>query len=172
MSIFDFLKHKQETKAEFDAVYKCAHSKTILVYIVTSNNVIQYKRQCVWCLQCTTGAISHKSLTKKEKQTAVLRNDKLMTERFYQRANEWAKARRESFWKYYTEYLESPEWASKRADVLERDRYTCQFKFRGCTRRAVQVHHLTYENVGNEPLEDLISVCIHCHEIVTAESRR
>lgn len=61
----------------------------------------------------------------------------------------------------YREYLESPEWKEKRTAVMERCNYWCE----DCRReRAVHVHHLTYERIYNEDLEDLIGVCKSCHE--------
>jgi hypothetical protein len=62
-------------------------------------------------------------------------------------------------YKYYL-YLSSPEWKAKRELVYKRDEYKCQ----KCLAKDVDdVHHLTYENLGNEKLIDLISVCRDCH---------
>jgi hypothetical protein len=33
-----------------------------------------------------------------------------------------------------------------------------------------QVHHETYENTGNEPLEDLVGLCRPCHEFISAKT--
>lgn len=68
------------------------------------------------------------------------------------------QARRE-WWAWYNGYLNSPYWAAKREAVLERDDYTCC----ACKGEASQVHHLTYERVGREALEDLVSICAACH---------
>ena len=66
-----------------------------------------------------------------------------------------------AWWDWYSEYLRSAEWAGRRAKVLARDGYRC----RGCgDAPATQVHHLTYDRVGNELLFDLVSVCDRCHE--------
>lgn len=65
--------------------------------------------------------------------------------------------------KVYPKYLASAEWREKRLKVLERDNYLCQ----SClTAKAQAVHHLTYRNVGCEPLFDLVSVCNNCHDII------
>lgn len=64
----------------------------------------------------------------------------------------------------YRAYLMSPEWKRKRLMVLKRDNNTCQ----SClSRRAIDVHHLTYDHIYNEPLFDLVSVCRDCHESIT-----
>jgi 5-methylcytosine-specific restriction endonuclease McrA len=59
----------------------------------------------------------------------------------------------------YTEYLFSPEWKAKRAQVMQRAGYLCE----RCDRPAQQVHHLTYERVYRERLTDLQAVCASCH---------
>jgi len=65
-----------------------------------------------------------------------------------------------SDWGKYQTYLLSREWKAKRLLVLERDKNLCQ-----CCKLAPaeQVHHLTYERLYNEPLDDLLAVCIPCH---------
>lgn len=64
--------------------------------------------------------------------------------------------------KYFT-YLGSEEWRKKRKLVLERDKFKCQ----KCNIKiADEVHHLTYERLYNEKLEDLISVCSACHKSI------
>lgn len=68
----------------------------------------------------------------------------------------------------YEKYLESPQWESKRQAALKRDRWLCQ----GClSRRATQVHHLTYDHLGNELLWELQSVCTECHKIIHPHMR-
>lgn len=63
-------------------------------------------------------------------------------------------------WDRYNEYLNSDKWNNKRKKVLERDNYLCQ----AClTNPAQEVHHLTYNNIYDEPLYELISVCKRCH---------
>lgn len=61
----------------------------------------------------------------------------------------------------YLKYLRSPEWKAKRKLALERDNHKCQ---KCKIKTAEQVHHLTYDNLENEKLEDLMSVCRECHE--------
>lgn len=60
----------------------------------------------------------------------------------------------------YHQYLESPEWKEKRELIFKRDGYICT---KCKSRSAFHAHHLTYENIFNEKLEDLISVCAECH---------
>ena len=63
----------------------------------------------------------------------------------------------------YPNYLKSPAWLTKKAQVLERDGYKCVL----CNKYSVHgllVHHKTYDNIGKEPLEDLTTLCTPCHE--------
>lgn len=61
----------------------------------------------------------------------------------------------------YHEYLRSPAWARLRRQVLMRCGCVCQ----GCgAKPAVEVHHLTYERIGEEMLFDLVALCRECHD--------
>ncbi len=63
---------------------------------------------------------------------------------------------------YYREYLKSDAWKRKRYVVLKRDNWKCQI----CGDKATQVHHLKYakHQIGNEPIDWLISICVPCHK--------
>lgn len=61
--------------------------------------------------------------------------------------------------KEYNAYLESPNWQEKRKKVLERDSYLCI-----CGERGTIGHHKTYDNLGQEPLSDLVALCKNCHD--------
>jgi hypothetical protein len=64
---------------------------------------------------------------------------------------------------YYKEKLRSPKWQKKRLEIFNRDEFTCQ----QCqdTETTLNVHHLKYTkyNIWEEPNENLITVCEHCH---------
>jgi 5-methylcytosine-specific restriction endonuclease McrA len=69
-------------------------------------------------------------------------------------------ARRRAWWVWYNRYLQSGAWQIKRYEVLSRDLHMCV----ECGETAEQVHHLTYERVGYEALNDLVSLCVACHQ--------
>jgi 5-methylcytosine-specific restriction endonuclease McrA len=70
------------------------------------------------------------------------------------------RIKNEEAWDKYNDYLNSEKWKLKRKKVFERDNYLCQ----AClTNEAQEVHHLTYNNIYDEPLYELISVCKRCH---------
>ena len=61
----------------------------------------------------------------------------------------------------YNEYLYSDQWKNLRTDVFKRDNNICKV----CnSNKATEVHHLTYLNIFNEKLSDLISICRSCHK--------
>lgn len=68
----------------------------------------------------------------------------------------------------YNKYIHSSAWRRKRERVLKRDHYKC----RKCGKRncRLEVHHLTYKNFGDEPLNDLITVCSRCHHKIHSKS--
>ena len=70
----------------------------------------------------------------------------------------WHKLIRKDWDKYFPLYLESVAWCAKAVAVLERDGYLCK-----CGSRATRVHHKRYDNIGKEPLSDLIARCDACH---------
>jgi len=60
----------------------------------------------------------------------------------------------------YRAYLKSAEWTKKREQVIARAGGVCE----QCRNNPVHhVHHLTYGNLGNEPLSDLVGLCWRCH---------
>lgn len=66
----------------------------------------------------------------------------------------------------YYEYIESEAWKARRNLALERCGHKCQL----CSRTdGLQVHHNSYENLGNELDEDLIVLCRRCHEAFHAK---
>src|SRR5579872_6752263 len=67
----------------------------------------------------------------------------------------------------YKTYLASREWALKREAVRRRSGNKCERCKKG---PQDAVHHLTYANVGNEPLENLQAICRPCHEFLSGKS--
>ena len=142
--------------------FECTHPRTEIRYVLQSNGVKMYKRQCLHCGQGTTSAIAH---TNVPDRSSVPPFDNDLRDSFWQQRNTRRRELLDDGWqarreKYY-EYLESPQWKEKRRAVLQRDNYVCQ----ACLhRRASQAHHLTYEHIYNEPLFELVAVCSTCHE--------
>ena len=58
----------------------------------------------------------------------------------------------------YDEYKSSPAWQRKRNAVIQRDGGQCV-----CGAPATEMHHKTYNNLGKEPLSELVMLCNACH---------
>ena len=66
-------------------------------------------------------------------------------------------------WGEYQAYLESSAWQDVRRLVIDR------FGGRCATCNAsdgLEVHHRTYERVGDERMDDLTLLCSQCHELL------
>jgi hypothetical protein len=64
--------------------------------------------------------------------------------------------------KGYQRYLASPGWQATRQEALMRAGRRC----RHCgAPDALEVHHLTYERLGNERPDDLAVLCRDCHQL-------
>lgn len=59
----------------------------------------------------------------------------------------------------YKRYIKSDAWRAKRACVLNLRDHRCDL----CNEEATEVHHKTYDNVGQEPFSDLTALCQSCH---------
>jgi 1-aminocyclopropane-1-carboxylate deaminase/D-cysteine desulfhydrase-like pyridoxal-dependent ACC family enzyme len=68
----------------------------------------------------------------------------------------------------YNNYINSLEWQAKAAQRKALDLYTCQTC--GATER-LEVHHKHYRTLGNESMDDLITLCRDCHEAITTSIR-
>jgi hypothetical protein len=67
----------------------------------------------------------------------------------------------------YYQYLCSREWVLKKAQVRERAGGICE----RCEKAPLKdTHHLSYRNLGNEPLEELLGVCRPCHAYLSGKS--
>lgn len=66
----------------------------------------------------------------------------------------------------YQKYLKSHAWQVKRQQVFNYYGKRCY----ACKTRVgpIQVHHLTYEHLGRERLDEVRPLCVRCHREVTA----
>ena len=118
------------------------------------------------CKACAQAVIVREKHEKQEREwkARLARWDAEREERERERAEENRR-----WWAWFRAYLESPAWAARRRAVLSRARGCCE----ACGwRPATQVHHLTYDHVGNEPLWELRAICKTCHDPITEQDRR
>lgn len=159
----------KEDIRQFVSEFKCVHPSTELRIKPTLGGGRQFRHQCLRC-----GA----SAGQAQKQSTIDDVDALtefdpVIERAFQAekdkslGNLYVKhAQRDEAWnrdfkQRYRNYLRSDEWREKRTKVLKRCKGICE----ACAEsEATQVHHLTYENVFEEPLFDLVGICAPCHK--------
>lgn len=130
----------------------------------------QIKMQCLTCGRSVGNALRHASIAPDVLATIQEFDYEfrdLMEERrlelFRQRIDIRESEREavlDSRKREYNAYLLTPKWKSLRAKVIDRENGLCQ----GCRERRIQhVHHLTYENFGDELLFQLAGLCVECH---------
>lgn len=69
----------------------------------------------------------------------------------------------------YLNYIKSNVWYEKRLDIAKKRNYICEM----CNKSSVknfQIHHLTYERLGNELDSDLMFLCTECHSKIHNKS--
>ena len=140
-----------------------------------THGTFKYQAQCIECgatgafqKTCPNGPSSAFS----SEEAKVYRKEKeeerrLKRQREEDEREERAKNKQIEWRRKYNEHLNSEEWQAIRALALKRDKHLCQ----GCmTEPATEVHHLSYENMGQELLWELISTCRACHAKVHAKT--
>ena len=166
----DFFKCNICSYEFYKRIGDCCRGQDFIVTIeYRQDNLIRLYHQCINC----GGAFKTKPLAQKQfskhirsefsqsrfENWDVCRDEESNRLRESVRSNNFETSH---FYKYQ-EYLRSKQWKEKRALVMVRDNNTCQH-----CRKAIaeEVHHLTYVNLFNEPLDDLISLCSVCHSKV------
>lgn len=152
----------------------CTHMTTTRVVYPLDNGQIRQRFQCAGC-----GQLSGFKTMDKSREWPMFVDVVTPLRIAREEAREYAQAmadmvreeKNSDWWRWYTNYLKSPMWMTRRDVVLERDNYRCTAMLKGCQGRANQVHHLTYDHAGNEPLFELVSVCEGCHNQITEADR-
>lgn len=71
------------------------------------------------------------------------------------------------WWDGYSAYLRSPAWRAKRITWLAWGIPPLCARCGADWNNTSQLHHLTYERVGDESLDDLMPLCSGCHQLIT-----
>ena len=67
----------------------------------------------------------------------------------------------------YHEYINSPAWFERRrVHFRANDANTRCFVCNWHGKSSLHVHHITYDRLGSEAPEDLVSLCRNCHAVV------
>ena len=70
---------------------------------------------------------------------------------------------------YHRYILSDESWADRRRLVMVRAGGLCE---RCHLQPAIDVHHLTYDSLGEEPLTDLQALCAGCHRVADTQRVR
>jgi hypothetical protein len=145
----------------------CKHERKELRHAANAAGLPHIRHQCLACGHLVGPAISKASAPRDLIEADVDKRTRYDAQRKKQRIEIYrkhiAKQTRDNsdFWGRYSKYLNSPEWFTKRAKVLERAGGLCE----GCREReATQVHHLSYRHAMDELLFELVAVCDICHD--------
>ena len=170
------------THSRLDMLFpSCDHSRSFFAVRTLSNGQLRYVKQCEVCgsqLETLTKT-SAKAIQIDLGDDVFSPWDETRSDRYWARRraeeHEWRERQRreeqEAWLDRHNAYLQSDDWRQRRLARFAIDRGRCQAKLPGCTGIASQVHHLTYDHWGNEPLFDLASVCRPCHESITRMDR-
>lgn len=146
----------------------CRNPQNRIVVQHIDHNFIQIRVQCDNCGGCLNmkKPLSHPKFKTQIKGLFSLEKhenwkQEKTSENEYIFATSKAIKLQNSNYAKYLNHLQSPFWKTIRKRALERDNNTCQKCF---VATAQEVHHLTYINLGNENLEELISYCKPCHK--------
>ena len=166
----EFLKLKEIPKFEDAAPsWDCPHSLKQPTLYVQRNGVRYVRHQC---LRCGTSVKGPKG-AELEKQGQCIDQlppwDESLARRWIDRKNHFEQTQQpfQARLDLYQQYLLSATWKSKRERVLQRDDHRC----RACgDAQALEVHHKSYQNIGDEPLFELVAVCRECHQRLHQDS--
>lgn len=152
--------------AEIVQRFTCAHEKRQLRLRIIGDGRPAYYRQCIRCGHAGQ-AVSRKTALSEAKggnipafdDDAASRWDKAKTDEYMK----VAYAIDQEFRLIYEDYLLSPQWKSKKEQVFNRSGGKCEV----CEiNEATTAHHLTYEHLCCEPLDELMAVCDFCHDVL------
>lgn len=158
---------RSEAMRALNQKWWCTHPSTEVRQRPNSAGIIIYQHQCLICGVSKGPAVSKSSvdyiprdfdttLEERYKAREQADRDKVMAE--IEKEEERRKAQYRDW--YNNDYLRSRKWIEKRKAVMQRADGICE----GClTNPATQVHHLTYDHVGDELLFELVAVCDDCH---------
>jgi hypothetical protein len=154
----------------FEDEHCCAQPKYVMIQLGIKNGNRMQREACVNCKNVNSVIYKKQSnfnaLPYLTYENHLINKDKKQAERhsFYEEVKKYKeniKALNKQSWdKYYKEVLQSSEWKIKRKKVIKRCNNICE----GCGEKPVQeVHHLTYDRLGQEFLFQLIGLCKNCH---------
>jgi hypothetical protein len=155
------------------AMPKCEHTRKAIVWSKVNSHGEpfdggqQLRHQCQECGKLLPNHLPHRLATAETPDVdlvALKRCREREEQRWKDQVRFWDEKRereRAEWFEKHNEYLLTDKWQEKREAVLAREDNLCQ----GCrSALAVHIHHLSYENWGDELLFQLVAVCQDCHQ--------
>lgn len=160
--------NSNEIFKKVEAKFYCQHRIKEIKKRIKSDASKYYVEQCSDCGWCSNG-ISKAKLSEEIKAIAPEYDEnkqKQWSDAKSQYYQELKSEQNQAWFEEYNNYLSTPDWKQKRQKVLNRSNRVCE----GCLEKtATQVHHKTYQNVGNEFLFELVALCGYCHDRIHGE---
>lgn len=151
-----------------DEEFACKHTDKTIRRKLAADGAISIWHQCDRCGHKVGIAIKKASMPPAQVE-ALPHWDAQSESKFYaekkKRFDEAYAAEKkrhaEAWQRAYEQYRQSPEWKRKRQLVMLRAQGICE----GCREvEAIDVHHFSYDDVGQEFLFQLVALCRKCHD--------
>jgi hypothetical protein len=162
---------------DWQTFFHCDHPESRQVLEVDRRGVKRYRLQCAVCGRSATGCAAYIKAVEVDRDKPVGAWDDELERSWRTFKNEaWERARernredeRKLWGLYYNWYLSTPHWRTKREEILKLCRGVCE----KCNSRPVsEIHHMNYERLGAEDLEDIAGLCSWCHSETHRRMRR
>jgi hypothetical protein len=156
---------RQRAELEESMPAQCDHKRIEPRRYPIANGRVQLRNQCLDCGELVGSALRYDSVPNVEALPVVNEIARQRTQNRWQDRQEVAERHRRerdsAFWAYYDAHLNSQEWREKCRLKRERAEHVCE----GCGLNKVNhIHHLTYDNLGDELLFELVALCVECHQ--------
>lgn len=152
------------TEGTFEAggFFRCAHRRSAPRLKTSSNGARLYGMQCLVCGDRAGPPMKKGAPVEGPWDEALRRGFTSRMSEALKAHHEHMRAERDAAWRTtYEAHLASAKWKSLRRRAIEREGGLCQ----GCRLvDGIEVHHMTYDRLGDELLTDLVLFCIPCHE--------
>lgn len=150
--------------------FRCDHQQSEMRERTVRGGGKQHVQQCLRCGLAISNPVKREvAIAENGGKPLAPFDEKLLSSwqaAFKESSDKIMNADDSAFWRAYEEYLASPVWKKKREKILERAGGICE----GCREKpATQVHHRSYEHVGDEFLFELVAVCDDCHDKLHAQ---
>lgn len=164
------IQHTDEMREQISAIYAdCQHPDVQLRQIPQRGGSVRIQELCLVCGTSIGQALKKSSFEElppvvdfdvEKFREEYDRSRQRRYDDLIQKAVEEQVERNSKTSRRYEEYLRSPEWKAKRQKVLARAKHVCE----GCLEApAEEIHHLSYDNFGDELLFQLVALCRPCH---------